>query len=362
MSPVLVDPWGSILIEDYERLIKEFGLDPFSHSSLPNPNRIMRRHIVFASQDLEIISKCIKEKKPYYALTGIMPTADKIHFGNKMVIENMRYFQDNGADSYVLIADLESAAARGVSIEEARERALNFHIPAYIALGLDPKKVKFYFQSENLEVIKIAYESSKKITMNEFRAAYGAEEPGRIMSALTQIGDMLFPQVKERMPGIIPVGVDQSVHTRLCRDYIRKVRTKKYFLISSVYHKFTPSLSGEFKMSKSHPESCIELPEDISSVKKKIMKAVTGGRKTLEEHKKYGPDISKDMVFELLKQHLIEDDKELDKIYHDYKSGKLSSSELKHIAIEKMEKFMKDFESKLNKAKKLVPKLEFITS
>ena len=359
---VLVDPWGSILIEDYERLIKEFGLEAFSHSILPNPNRIMRRHIVFAGQDLNIIAKCIKEKKPYYALTGIMPSADKIHFGNKMVVENMRYFQDHGADAYILVADLESAAARGVSIEEARERALNFHIPAYIALGIDPNKVKFYFQSENLEVIKIAYEASKKITMNEFRAAYGSEEPGRIMSALTQLGDMLFPQSKERMPGIIPVGIDQAVHTRLCRDYIRKVRTKKYFLISSIYHKFTPSLSGEFKMSKSHPESCIELPEDVEFVKRKIMKAVTGGRKTLEEHKKLGPNISKDMVFELLKQHLIEDDKELDKIYNEYKSGKMSSSELKHLTCEKMEKFMKDFNNKLEKARKLVPKLKFIKS
>ena len=73
-----------------------------------------------------------------------MPSGEKIHFGNKSVVENIRYFQENGGHAYILVADLESAAARGVSLEEARKRALDFHIPAFIALGLDPKKTTFY--------------------------------------------------------------------------------------------------------------------------------------------------------------------------------------------------------------------------
>jgi len=357
---VLIDPWGSILIEDYGKLIEEFGLERFDPGLFPNPNRLMRRMVAFAGQDLGLIAKCIREHKPYYTLSGIMPTSDKIHLGSKMVVENLSYFQQHGAKTYILIADLESAAARGVSVADARKRALESHIPAYIALGLDPKKTLFYFQSENTSVVKIAYEAARKLTINEFRAAYGSDEPGRIMSAVTQIGDMLFPQLEQRMPGVIPVGIDQANHLRLCRDYVRKVRMQKFFLPSSIYHKFTPSLNGSFKMSKSEPDSAIELPEDMDSVKRKIMKAVTGGRKTVEEHRKRGAEIEKDMVFELLKQHLVEDDKELDKIYHDYKSGKLLSSEIKQIAIEKMEKFMKNFERDLASARKIAPKLKFV--
>ncbi len=360
VDPILIDPWGSTLIEDYERLIKEFGLSTISSTQFPSPNRLMRRNIAFAGQDLDIIAECIKKKKKYYALTGIMPTADKIHLGNKMVIENMKYFQEHGAKTYVLVADLEAAAARGVTIEEARKRALQFHIPAYIALGLDPKKTIFYFQSQNMKVIQIAYEASKRFTHNEFRSAYGTADPGKVMSSLTQTGDMLFPQEEERMPGIIPVGIDQAVHIRLCRDYIRKAKEKKYFPISSLYHKFTPALNGEFKMSKSMPDSCIEIPEEKVSFTRKIQKALTGGRNTIEEQRKLGAIIEKDMVFELLKHHLIEDDRELNKIYNDYKSGKILSSELKQIAIEKMEQFMKQFNAKFIKAQKQVSKLKFI--
>jgi len=356
----IIDPYGSELVEDYTRAIKEFGLEVFMPSMFPEPNRAMRRGVVFAGRDLKIIAKCIKEKKPFYALSGIMPTNEQIHLGNKIVVENLAYFQKHGAMTFILVADLEAAAARGVSLEEGRKRALEFHIPAYLALGLDPKKTIFYFQSENKEVVHFAYEAAKKITLNEFKAIYGNADPGRIMSAVTQVGDVLYPQFKERMPGIIPVGLDQDPHIRLARDVIKRMKTKKFFAVSSVYHKYTPSLDGSIKMSKSKPESCISLPEDPKVVCRKIKKALTGGRDTLEEHRRLGAVIEKDMVFELLKQHLIEDDDELNRIYEEYKAGRMTSAEIKQLACEKITEFMNDFTAKLEKYKRIVKDLNFI--
>src|SRR3989338_7201081 len=361
MQQKIIDPYGSSLPEDYEKIVKDFGLESFSSGLFPNPNRLMRRNVVFAGRDLAVISKCIKEKKKFYVLSGIMPTAEKIHLGNKMVIENIRYFQEQGAETYILVADLESAAARGIPLEEAKKRALNFHIPAYIALGLNPKKTIFYFQSENKDVVHLAYEFSKKITLNEFRAIYGDADPGRILSALTQAGDILYPQLKERMPGIIPVGIDQDPHIRLTRDIVRRTKEKKFFLVSSLYHKYTPSLDGNLKMSKSKPESCIELPEDMKTVKKKILQALSGGRDTLEEHRKKGALPENCMIFELYKQHLIEDDKELEKIYKNCKAGKLLCGEDKQNCCELMIKFMDDFTKKTESARKIIGRLKFIT-
>ena len=113
-------------------------------------------------------------------------------------------------------------------------------------------------------------------------------------------------------------------------------------------------------MSKSKPQSCIELPEDIKSVKRKIKNALSGGRDTLEEHRKLGAAIEKDMVFELMKQHLVEDDKELDKIYNEYKSGKMTSGELKEIACSKMEEFMNNLVKGIEQARKHIDKLNFV--
>ncbi|QQG38787.1 MAG: tryptophan--tRNA ligase [Candidatus Woesearchaeota archaeon] len=355
-----IDPYSNELIKDYNKVVEDFGLEELDLSLFPNPNRVMRRNVVFCGQDLKVISEAIKHKKPFYALTGIMPSSEKIHFGTKVVIEMMKYFQDNGGECYVLIADLESSATRNISLEEARRIALEFHIPAYIALGLDPKKTKFYFQSENMSVIGIAFDAARKITLNEFRAAYGSAEPSRILSSVTQIGDMLYPQLKKRMPGIIPVGIDQSPHIRIGRDYVR--RAKKYNLFSAIYNKFMPSLDGHYKMSKSRPEGAIEIPEETNSVCKKIRRALSGAPKTLEEHKKNGADPDKDMAFELLKQHLIEDDRELKRIHDDYESGKMTTKELKDMACEKMTEFMSEFNKKFKEAQKEVKKIEFLKS
>jgi tryptophanyl-tRNA synthetase len=227
-------------------------------------------------------------------------------------------------------------------------------------LGLDPKKTVFYFQSENKEVLQLAYQASNRITLNEFRAVYGNADPARIVSALTQIGDILYPQLEEPMPGVIPVGVDQDPHIRLTRDAARRMKDKKFFLPAGFYHKFTPSLDGSLKMSKSKPESCIDLPDDPKKVAKKLMRAKTGGRDTVEEQKKLGGEPEKCIIFELYKQHLIEYDKELKKIYDNCKAGKLTCGDDKKHACELMTKFMNDFEKKTAEARKQVDKLNFV--
>lgn len=357
-----LDPWSSEKIEEYDKIVRRFGLQSFNAELFPSPNRLMRRGLIFAGRDLQVISECIKEKKEYYALTGIMPSGDKLHFGSKMVVEQLKYFQEHGAKTFILIADLEAASTRGVSLEDAKRRAKEFHIPAYLALGLDPKKTTFYFQSENREVMRLGYEFAKHITLNEFRAIYGSADPGRIMAAVTQCGDMLFPQLEKTMPGIIPVGIDQDPHVRLCRDVESRMKSKYGFVpISSVYHKFMPSLDGSMKMSKSAPGSMIELPEDPVSACKKLKNALSGGRNTLEEHRRLGGIPEKDMVFELLRTHLIDDDKELARIHEAYSSGAMLTGELKALGCELMTVFMNDFTQKLEKARKQVDKLHWLS-
>ena len=364
MVKITIDPWGSFLVKDYEKLIGHYGLEPFTEkllAKIPGPNKLMRRRIVFAHTDLERVVDAMNKKEEFYALTGIMPTMEKIHLGTKLVIENIRYFQEHGAKTFVLVADLEAAATRQVSLEEGRNRALGLHIPAYIALGLNPKKTIFYFQSENEKVKSLAFVFSSKITLNEYRAIYGTTEPSRIMSSILQAGDILFPQLKQKMPGVIPVGPDQSPHVLLARDIVNRTKSTFNFIPpSGIYHRYTPSLDGELKMSKSKPQSCITIPEDPKEIKRKIMNALTGGRRNAEEQKKLGGEPEKCMVFELYKQHLIEKDEELNKIYRECKSGKILCGLCKERASELMEKFMRDFERKFEKARKIVPRLKFI--
>lgn len=351
MVKEVIDPYSSDLPEDYKKTVEKFGLEKFHVKDFPNPNMLMKRGHVFSGRGLKVLSDCVKKKKDFYVLTGIMPTADKVHFGTKSVIDQVVYFQKQGADTYVLVADLEAAATRGVDLEVAKKRAIEIHIPCYIALGLDPKKTEFYFQSENTEVTKLAFALSNKATLNEYRAIYGNADPPRIMSAVLQTGDILYPQLKKKRPGVIPVGIDQDPHIRLSRDIASRSKKFDFVSPSSINHKFLPSLTGSMKMSKSEGNSLYLLDSD-EEIKRKVSKALTGGQQTLDAQRKKGGDPNKDMLFELFRQHLITDDDKLKKREEDYRKGKILDSENKQYATKLLVDFMKDFRKKYKKAKR----------
>ena len=50
MGQKIIDPWGSGLLEDYEKIIKDFGLEIFDTKLFSEPNRLMRRNVVFAGR------------------------------------------------------------------------------------------------------------------------------------------------------------------------------------------------------------------------------------------------------------------------------------------------------------------------
>ena len=85
-----IDPWGKALVQDYLRLIKNFGMQKFDIDEMPNPSMQMKRGIIFGGQDLKQIAEAIRKKKKFYCLTGIMPSAEKIHLGTAAVVDNVR--------------------------------------------------------------------------------------------------------------------------------------------------------------------------------------------------------------------------------------------------------------------------------
>ncbi len=114
------------------------------------------------------------------------------------------------------------------------------------------------------------------------------------------------------------------------------------------------------KMSKSKPDSFIELPESAESVCKKIRKAFSGGQASVEDQRRMGGNPDADIPFQLLRFNFEEDDQKLERIRQDYISGKMLSGELKEYCCEKATQFMNDFSQKLEKSKKLVDQLHFL--
>ena len=110
-------------------------------------------------------------------------------------------------------------------------------------------------------------------------------------------------------------------------------------------------------MSSSDENSYISLTDSPKEVEMKIKKyAFSGGQATAEEHKKKGGNPDVDVSYQYLRMFFEPDDEKLKKIYDDYKSGKMLTSELKEILIEKINTFLKEHQKKREQAKKQVDK------
>lgn len=114
---------------------------------------------------------------------------------------------------------------------------------------------------------------------------------------------------------------------------------------AATYHRFMSGLQGG-KMSSSIPESHISLLDEPKEGAKKVKRAKTGGRISLEEQKKIGGEPNKCSVYELFLFHLIDDDAELVQIYEACITGQQMCGSCKKLAAEKMEYLLKDHQEK----------------
>lgn len=224
---VVIDPWGSAQSTDYSRIIEQFGLSSMDDVRLPSPSRLHRRGIVFAHRDLGQVLDAQRQGDSFGVLTGLMPSG-QMHMGHSMVIDQVKWFQELGGDVTIAVADLESQATRGVSLEKGRKVALEEYIAHYAALGIDPEKTNVYFQSSRPVVQRLGFQLGKRTNLNEFESIYGFSGEtnlAHVQAPLVQVGDILHPQTEEYgglRPIVVPVGVDQDPHLRLTRGLASK--------------------------------------------------------------------------------------------------------------------------------------------
>lgn len=224
---LVIDPWGSAQSTDYDRIIDRFGLTSMEGVQLDSPSKLHRRGIVFAHRDVDQILEAQRTGAPFGVLTGLMPSG-QMHLGHSMVVEQARWFQQQGGDVTIAVADLESQATRGVSLAKGRTVALEEYISHYAALGLDPAKTNVYFQSTRPVVQRLGFQLGKRTNLSEFEAIYGfggETNLAHVQAPLVQVGDILHPQIDEYgglRPIVVPVGVDQDPHLRLTRGLASK--------------------------------------------------------------------------------------------------------------------------------------------
>ena len=347
----VIDPFGTTVIEDYERLYQEFGIQPFKPllNQIANPNAAMRRSVIFGHRDFERVLDVMKRGDDFAVMSGIKPTGE-FHLGTLQTAREVIYFQQQGATAFYCIADVEAYEDNRIPFERSQKYAVG-NVADLLALGFDPKKGYIYQQSKEERVKDLAILFGRGVTLATMKAIYGERHLGLYLSALIQAGDILLPQLKDfggPKPTVVPVGIDQDPHLRLTRDLAFKFRRKNNFIPpSSTYHKLIKALDGSPKMSKRSPMTYFTLEESPEVISKKISNSFTGGRSTAEEQRRLGanPDICP--IYDLYLFHYFEHDKDVTKLYcQECKGGKILCGEDKQRLIKLVVDFVKEHQRK----------------
>ncbi len=164
-------------------------------------------------------------------MTGVKPTG-RPHIGNYFgAMKPMVDLVNSGEyQPYIFIADIH--ALNFVQNKEEMQAGIYNLLLDYLAIGLDPKKVTIFQQSEIPEHTELAWFLNTLISTpflmrgHSFKDAKAKGELDKF-----SIGDFTYPVLMAAdillyAPDVVPVGKDQKQHLEFARDFAQKFNNK----------------------------------------------------------------------------------------------------------------------------------------
>ena len=337
------------LINDNEKLVKEFGAKRISElKDLPD-FYTFKKNLIYSHRDFDKFFKALKRGEKCAIVSGFNASGT-IHLGHKAVFDTNLYFQKKyGVFVFIPISDDEAYVTGKV---KDQKKALEYSIELakeLLAYGFDPNKTYFIIDQIYTNIYNLAVKLSRKINLSEIKSTYGyknEENIGLYFYPTVQSAHILLPQEKFKIKNVlVPIGPDEDAHIRICRDVASRAGYEK----PSILHlSFVQGIDGG-KMSKSK-NNAIFFRDNENLIIKKINKAFSGGRKTIDEQRREGGNPDIDVACQYLSKFFL-DEKQSKKLFEDYRAGKLLSKDVKKFLSEKVIKMVKEFQMNLKKIK-----------
>ncbi len=354
-----VTPWEVRGRVDYKKLAEVFGVKLITETELEffrkyagELHYLLRRGFFYAYRGLETIFSCIEHRTRWAIYTGRGPSAD-LHLGHIIPWIFAKWLCDKfRVELFFEMTDDEKFLVRDIPLEEANRYAYDNAL-TLIALGFKPSQLHLIIDTEDIRYLyKIALKVAKCLTLSTIKHTFGftdSHNVGVLFFPTLQIAVAFLPTelYGEATPVLIPAGIDQDPYFRLARDIADRLRYPKP---STIYCKFVPALTGEEKMSASKPETAIYIQDDETSVRKKIMNALTGGQPTRELQRKLGGNPDNCVVYKYF-QAYIENDDIVRKVYQDCRQGAILCGECKQLLYEHIVKLLRKLKEGREKAK-----------
>lgn len=350
MTDSKVTPWNVEGKVDYDKLIKEFGVEKLSEETKEKIKKIcekknipyhlyLKRDLFFSHRDFDKALKKFEEGMPFFLYTGRAP-GGSMHIGHMVPFLFTKFMQEVfDCNLYIQIPDDEKFLFKKDLTTEKIEEMVKSDLLDIAAIGFNPEKTFIFKNTEYIQKMYPLYlKTAKKITFSQARNTFGFSNDSNIGS-INYPALQIVPTFFEKAQCVIPCAIDQDPYFRLQRDFAQSLG---YYKNSTILSKFLTALTGpEGKMSASDPEKAILLTDEPGVVKKKINKhAFSGGQPTLEEHREKGGNTEIDVSYQWLYFLFEEEDDKIQKIKESYESGEMLSGEMKKLLIEKVNEFL----------------------
>jgi tryptophanyl-tRNA synthetase len=282
---------------------------------------------------------------PKRILTGDRPTGP-LHLGHYVGSLQNRVKLQNEYDTYVLIADVQALTD---NFEHPENLAGNLFEVAldYLAVGLDPAKVKFVVQSMVPELAELTIYFMNLVTVAtlERNPTVKEEIKQRNFVRGVPVGFWSYPisqaaDITIFKADLVPVGEDQLPMIEQAREIVRrfnrlygKVLTEPRAMLGAVAR--LPGTDGGAKMSKS-AGNCIYLGDPPEMVRKRVMSMFTDPTRihpTDPGHVEGNPVFTYHDVFNPNKA-------EIDELKERYRNGTVGDVEVKQKLYDALDGFL----------------------
>jgi tryptophanyl-tRNA synthetase len=213
-------------------------------------------------------------------LSGVKPTG-RPHVGNYFGAMKQFVEMQHDYESYVFIADLH--ALTGIQDKEEMEKSIVGVLLDYMAIGLDPKNVTLFKQSDVPQVAELAWIFNCLTTMPYLMRAHAFKD-AEAKNKEINVGTFDYPMLMAadiliQDADVVPVGQDQKQHVEIARDTAQKFNNtfgETFKLPEPIIVKemaVVPGTDGQ-KMSKSYGNT-IPLFASDEEIEKVVMSIVT---------------------------------------------------------------------------------------
>ena len=312
-----------------------------------SPHPYMLTGQIVGSRDADLFMQALADGERCKVI-ATMATDGPMHLGDGALGNLLAYFQSLGAEISLGFRD-ESA-----SREEAR-RAMLDRLLALAAAGLDLERMDAYLQLDRSAVVESAFELGRATPLSVLNSALGLRLSSSVTDTflpLLRLADTLHvqqPELGGPCRTLVIDGIGGDVYVRMARNIADRfgfVKPSALYLrpMRNLTTYDDPATGSAVEvMTNAVPQGRIAYEDSSEDIRRKVGRAYTGGRRTLEEQRELGgnPDPRVCSVSSLHAFHCEPDANAYAALQERCRTGELLCGECKGTATDKLLEYLK---------------------